>query len=198
MKYITLMGILMTTTSAFAAPKPLQPYVTIGIGESQFKDACDDRIGTCKDSDTTFRLGIGLPLQRHLAVELNYFNHGEASDERHALASSAKYSAEAQTFAIQLAAKAPINNMMNLYGKLGVANTKATLVHSMTFEPVTTSATEDSSETGLMLSTGVDLKMTPRVSAQLQIDYLPDAIKSEATDFNTDLQSYSIGLKFKF
>jgi opacity protein-like surface antigen len=56
----------------------------------------------------------------------------------------------------------------------------------------------DSSEAGLIVSAGASFELMPNLNAQFQLDYLPKAIKSDEVDFDTDIQSYSVGLQFKF
>lgn len=195
LKYIALVA-AFATTSAFASPS--QAYVSAGIGESQYKDACEVEVGNCEDTDTAFRVGVGFLMQENLALELNYINHGEAVDDYVDGGLYDRYSIEAQTLALQVAATAPINDAMALFGKIGVAQTKATLENNYDLGFVSGHDSIDSSEAGLIVSAGASFELMPNLNAQFQLDYLPKAIKSDEVDFDTDIQSYSVGLQFKF
>lgn len=196
LKYIALVA-AFATTSAFAAA-PSQLYVTAGIGQSQYKDACEIEVGNCEDTDTAFRVGVGIPMQENIAFEINYINHGEAVDDYVDGAFFDHYSVESQTLALQIAATAPLNNAVALFGKLGLAQTKTTLENRYDLGFISGNDSEDSNEAGLIVSAGASIELMPNLNAQLQLDYLPKAIKSEATDFESDIQSYSVGLQFNF
>lgn len=197
LKYVALVAAI-ATTSAFAAPTTSPLYVTAGGGEAKFKNACDIQVGSCEDTDTTFRVGVGLQMQDNMSFEINYLDHGKATDNFENGAFFDRYSAEAQTIALQFSATAPVSEMMGLYGKVGLAHTQSTLSNQFNDSLSSGSVSEDGKETGLIVSAGIGLNFAPNLSAQFQLDYLPDAIKSDAVNFDTDIQSYSVGLKFNF
>jgi OOP family OmpA-OmpF porin len=100
---------------AFAGPAAAQAswsnvYIGATVGQSEFKDGCDD-FGDCDDEDTAWRIFGGYQFSNYFAAELGYHELGEASTN----------AGDNQGTAWELVAIAsfPFTDKLSVYGKLG-------------------------------------------------------------------------------
>ena len=173
--------------------------MTFGFGQSSYSDACEVAVGDCDDKDTAFRIGAGMALSPMYAAEFTYLNHGEATDNFSGLGGFDNYSLEADTLAFQMSANAAIAPQLNVYGKAGLAFTQATAenTYNLPFFGQGTDSFDDDS-TGLILSLGAQYAVMPNLMLDIQVDHLPDAIDIKEIEFESDITTISLGVKYQF
>ncbi len=201
LKQLSVIAIALLATQANAAVG--QPFVTFGFGQSSYSDGCEVVVGDCDDKDTAFRIGAGVEFAPMYAVELTYLNHGEATDNLSEVVSGVNafdnYSIEAETFALQVGATVNVAPQFNVYGKAGVALTKAEGVNSYGIvNGIQFADRTDDDTTGAILSIGAQYAVMPNLMLDLQLDHLPKAIDLKEVEFESDLTTISAGLKYQF
>ncbi len=133
------------------------------------------------------------------AVELTYMNHGEVGGAYAEPGFNAKIDLEAETFALQVSAQTSVAPQVSVYGKAGLALTKASVSYQendIFFGSF--GETDDNDTTGLILSIGAQYAVMPNLMANLQVDFLPDAIEYKDANFESDITTISAGLKYQF
>lgn len=88
-------------------------YVGADVGQSKFKDACNDSAlqPGCDDKDTAWGLFAGYQFNRNLAAEIAYHDLGSAS--------GSGASRDGKTWEIDALGILPLTNQFSAYGKLG-------------------------------------------------------------------------------
>jgi opacity protein-like surface antigen len=200
LKQLSIVALALLATHATAATAN-QPFVTLGIGQSSYSDVCKDLqdVDTCDDKDTAFRIGAGIELSPMYAVELTYLNHGEGTVKYSDSDGFGHGSLEAETFAVQMSANATVAPQFNIYGKAGIALTtsKATDTYNFIGVGQFTDSTKDDS-TNLIVTIGAQYELMPNLMADVQFDYLPNAIDLKDFEFESDISTFSLGLKYQF
>jgi OOP family OmpA-OmpF porin len=84
---IFAIGAVLLGSEAYALDPGTGPYLGVGVGQSEFKGACDD-IGSvaagiglsssCDDNDTAYKIYGGYRFMPYLAGEIGYTNFGKA------------------------------------------------------------------------------------------------------------------------
>jgi OOP family OmpA-OmpF porin len=93
-----------------AAPATAQLYLGATIGQAEYKEGCLGT-GECDDADTAWRILGGFQFNRFLALELGYYDFGEAS--------SGPVTIEAEAFEIVAVGSLHLTDRFSLYGKAG-------------------------------------------------------------------------------
>jgi len=203
LKQLSVIAIALLATQANAAVN--QPFVTLGFGQSSYSEVSDFCANellvsvNCDDKDTAFRIGAGVAISPMYAVELTYMNHGEVGGAYAEPGFDAKIDLEAETFALQASVQTSIAPQINVYGKAGLALTKASVSYQendVFFGSF--SETDDNDTTGLILSIGAQYEVMPNLMADIQFDFLPDAIEYKDANFESDITTISAGLKYQF
>ncbi|MFZ3192040.1 MAG: porin family protein [Moraxellaceae bacterium] len=197
LKQLSVIAIALLATQANAAVG--QPFVTLGFGQSTYSDACEDVGGNCDDKDTAFRVGAGVEFAPMYSAELTYLNHGEATDKSSGFGLFDNYALEAETFALQVGATVNVAPQFNLYGKAGIALTKAEASNNYgAINGVQFTDSVDEDTTGAILSIGAQFAVMPNLMADIQFDFLPDAIEFKDAEFESDITTISAGFKYQF
>jgi len=201
LKQLSVIAIALLATQAHAAVG--QPFVTLGLGQSSYSDGCEVVVGDCDDKDTAFRVGAGVEFAPMYSAELTYLNHGESTDNFSEVVFGVNafdnYSIEAETFALQVGATMNVAPQFNVYGKAGIALTKAEASNNYGIVGGTqfTDRTDDDT-TGAILSIGAQYAVMPNLMLDIQVDHLPKAIDLKEIEFESDLTTISAGLKYQF
>lgn len=197
LKQLSVIAIALLATQANAAVG--QPFVTFGFGQSSYSDACEVAVGDCDDKDTAFRIGAGVEFAPMYSAELTYLNHGEAIDKSSGFGLFDNYALEAETFALQVGATVNVAPQFNLYGKAGIALTKAEASNNYgAINGIQFTDRFDEDTTGAILSIGAQYAVMPNLMADLQVDYLPNAIDIKDIEFESDITTISLGVKYLF
>jgi|GEM_PF-4914848 len=199
LKQLSVIAIALLATQANAAVG--QPFVTLGFGQSSYSDACEEVVGSCDDKDTAFRIGAGVEFAPMYTAEFTYLNHGEATDKASAFGEFDNYTLKAETFAFQVGATVNVAPQFNLYGKAGLAFTKAEAENDYNLPSFGlgrgTDRTDDDA-TGVILSIGAQYAVMPNLMLDVQVDHLPNAIDLKEIEFESDITTISLGLKYQF
>jgi OmpA-OmpF porin, OOP family len=117
-------ALVTTVAMSFALPAAAQSmsmsngYVGLAIGQSSFKDACNDFSGagvSCSDTDTAWRIFAGYQINKNFAAEVGYHNLGETSVS----GGGANASVKASAWELVGLGILPFANQFAGYGKLG-------------------------------------------------------------------------------
>lgn len=187
----------LVTTNTIAAPGP---YVSaqLGYGDTNISD-----FSTSESSGLAGRLAAGYQINPYFAAELGWtgFSNAEASDTSSAASSEGIVTATAdttvKTSALDLVGKAtyPVNDKMDIYGKLGVAyvmqttNVDGTLTIASQLSPVTeVYGVSDNYNEYAWLPTfgiGANYHFTPRLAADVSYNRIQQVGDTtiESTDF---------------
>ena len=205
LKQLSIITIALLATHAHSAIS--QPFMTAGAGQSNFisaNDFCKKRPQlSCEDTDSAFRIGAGVGLWPMYAAEFTYLNHGEASAKFSGIVNKLNqfntYVINAESFALQLSGTANVAAQFSVYGKAGIAFTKADAsTHSGIVSGGQTTKTEDNHAFGGILTVGAQYAVLPNIMLELQADYLPNAINLKEVEFESGLTQISAGLKYQF
>ncbi|WP_026471095.1 outer membrane beta-barrel protein [Alkanindiges illinoisensis] len=207
LKQLSLLTLTLITTSSFAATLQYQPFVDLGIGQTTVKNFCDgleDAPVSCDDKDTTFRIGGGLMFNDNISAELTYLNFGKATVNGSLPGIiTAQAEAKISAIALQVGAYAPLNPQFSVYGKLGPAVVNGefkTQIIDYTGYVGSENTEESDSQVEALFTVGASYQFSPALSANLQLDYIPqvgDDDEEEGSD-QLDLQTFTLGLKYKF
>ncbi|MFA9204713.1 MAG: outer membrane beta-barrel protein [Flavobacteriales bacterium] len=204
LKQLSIIAITLLATHAHSALS--QPFVTFGSGQSNYisaDDFCKKRPQlSCEDTDSAFRISAGVGLWPMYAAEFTYLNHGEASakgvvDRTNQVEN---YIINAESFALQLSGTANVIAQLSVYGKAGIALTKADASYHAAgiINGIQITKNEDSHAFGGILTVGAQYAVLPNIMLELQADYLPNAINLKEIEFKTGLTQVSAGLKYQF
>ena len=95
---------------AMAGPAAAQFYLGATIGQAEFKEGCLGT-GECDDEDTAWRILGGFQFNKFLALELGYYDFGEAS--------SGPFTIEAEAFELVAVGSFHLTDRFSIYGKVG-------------------------------------------------------------------------------
>lgn len=197
LKQLSVIAIALLATQTHAAVG--QPFVTLGFGQSSYSDGCEVVVGDCDDKDTAFRVGAGVEFAPMYTAELTYLNHGEATDKFSGSGLFDNYTLEAETFALQVGATVSVAPQFNLYGKAGIALTKAEASNNYgVINGVQFTDSVDEDTTGAILSIGAQYAVMPNLMLDVQVDHLPKAIDLKEIEFESDLTTISVGARYQF
>jgi OmpA-OmpF porin, OOP family len=109
------MKTLLTATGlvaalAMAGPAAAQFYLGATIGQAEFKEGCLGT-GECDDEDTAWRILGGYQFNKFLALEVGYYDFGEAS--------SGPVTVEAEAFELVAVGSFHLTDRFSIYGKVG-------------------------------------------------------------------------------
>ena len=109
------MKALLTTTGlvaalAMAGPAAAQLYLGAHIGQAEYKEGCLGT-GECDDADTAWKFLGGFQFNKFFAVELGYYDFGEAS--------SGNVKIEGEAFELVAVGSFHLNESFSVYGKIG-------------------------------------------------------------------------------
>jgi OOP family OmpA-OmpF porin len=105
-----LTAVVLTAALAMAGPAAAQLYLGATIGQAEFKEGCLGT-GECDDSDTAWRILGGFQFNKFFAVELGYYDFGEAS--------SGTAKLEAEAFELVAVGSFHFTDRFSVYGKVG-------------------------------------------------------------------------------
>lgn len=95
-------------------------YVGGGAGHTDQKDACDDIVGSCDETDTGWKLFIGYQFNPYISAEGGYVDLGESDASVTVLGIPISAEAEVDGFFLSGLLAWPINDTFSVFGKLGV------------------------------------------------------------------------------
>lgn len=135
-------------------------YVQGDVGQSKVSLNAGDGF-TLSKPDVTYALGLGYDINPNLAVELSYRDFGSidwhnSNTEREELS--------AQSAQLSALGKLPVSNLVNVYGRLGVARVKA----SDTFFSGNTKDDITEYRTRMMAGIGASYEIMPGIETRAE------------------------------
>lgn len=170
-------------------------YVGAGVGQSDFRDACDGLadIGlSCDDTDTGWKLFGGFQFTPNWGVEAFYADLGEASVSGTVLGLPAAEKVSVDGFGIAGTATWPIGDRFGVFGKLGVF--RWSLDDRATLGGV--SFALDDNGTDLMAGLGARYAFTEQFGVRLEWERFFNVGNSNTGDSDIDL--FTVGATFSF
>jgi len=165
-------------------------YIGGSVGQSKAKDVCSGVSGpgvSCEDTDTAYRIFGGYQINKHFAVELGYYQLGEAT-------ASGTFRATIESKAWDLVAVGilPIGDKFSVYGKLGMymADTDFS-----TNNPAFSN--ESKSNTDLTYGIGVGYDFTKNFGIRAEYQVFKDVGGGDIGTADVDVMSIGIVYRFK-
>ena len=200
MKKIAIVALL----SAFAAVPAVAAdmYAAIDLGSVSYSNANGGPTGTTAFKNPgTIRIAGGSQINQNLGVEIGYSIIGESVidtsivifDPFLGLASlSAKETLKTSSFQAVVVGTAPINDMLSIFGKLGLANTQIDYKLSSNFG---LSASGSGSKSNLMFGIGGQYLMSKQLAIRAQYE---DFGKITVGTVDIGVKAVSVGAVFGF
>jgi|KBSSwiStaDraftv2_1062776.scaffolds.fasta_scaffold154518_1 OOP family OmpA-OmpF porin len=181
----------LALTAAMAAHADVQPgfYAGASIGTTKLSDDSFEDSGIdLDDSDTGFKIFGGYAFNKNLAVELGYFDLGEASGSfSDPFIGDASFDVGVSGLNASVVGRVPVSETFSLFGKLGFASYD--LDGHVTIFGLG-SASDSQSETDLTYGIGAALSLGPQW--EMRAEY-------EAIDVdNGDANMLSVGAMYRF
>ena len=219
----TLLAVLVSglmVTGVQAAENQVNGYLFGNIGQadadaSKVRNAWDasseflaDTLGfdegrsSFDEKDTAFKVGAGIQLNRHIAVEFQYLDLGEISYKAQGMntfdriTGVAKASAGTDGFGANLVGTLPFDRF-KLFGKVGYHKLKTDVKASVSItDPVIgtvrSSESDDTTEWVTSYGVGASYAFTPQVELAAEFERYQDV----ADEYDVDMAS--IGLRYNF
>lgn len=170
-------------------------YGAIDIGQSKQGSACSGIAAgfSCTETDTAFRLGAGYRFNSSVSMEASYSDFGASKAVGAVLGSPRSGSVKLTGFQIAAVAELPINDVLSITGKVGVATTKLNQSASGVGTLPSSSAT---SNTGV-LGIGMRYKFSPNGSVRVNYEDLGNIHNSTNTS-SVKLTLLSAGVVWDF
>lgn len=111
---------VMFFSPLFAYAEQGQPYVGFSLGETEHEGFCDGAAAvglSCDETDTGFKLYIGIDLDETFAVEASLVDLGQASFGAFGYRGTYEMSA----LSADVVAKIPFDEKFSIFGKVGLA-----------------------------------------------------------------------------
>ena len=105
-----LTAVVFAAAFAIAAPAAAQFYIGATIGQAEFKEGCLGT-GECDDKDSAWRILGGFQFSKFFALELGYYDFGEAS--------SGATNLEAEALELVAVGSFHLTDRFSVYGKVG-------------------------------------------------------------------------------
>jgi OOP family OmpA-OmpF porin len=186
--YSAALLLALGTSSAVAQESAW--FVGAGVGQSKIKDFCDGFVGACDDSDTSWKIFGGYQWNRYFGVEAAYVDFGKGTANGSLLGVSvAGFSAKAWGLSAQAVGTLPIGDQFGLFGKLGLAYSKADLSGTVAGIPIST----DDDDFGLTFGFGAKFNFTRNWGMRVEWERFQDV-----GGFDDDVDLISVGVVYTF
>jgi OmpA-OmpF porin, OOP family len=172
-KALAILGLAVALT--MAGPAAAQLYLGATIGQAEFKEGCLGT-GECDDADTAWRILGGFQFNKFFAVELGYYDFGEAS--------SGAATLEAEAFELVAVGSFHFTDRLSVYGKLGA------------YQGTLEGAGADEDSTDLTYGIGLRWDFTKRLGVRGEWQRYEALGGGNLVE--TDVDVLSIGLIFQF
>lgn len=206
--------LLLTAASlpAMAGYDPAQVYLFGHVGESS-ADLGDSRrsldqllteelgatqlSGSTDDTDTAYKLGVGIQLNRYFAIEGTWVDLGEFSVRSSAREGSLKANVENSGFGGNLVGRLPFGNGLSVYAKAGwhALKTEVSARASVTGGR-SSSASDDETDTVSSWAVGAAWQFMPQFSVVGEFERYMDVGSRNLTGGESDIDFWSLGLRY--
>lgn len=198
MKKITIAILLSAFAAAPVFAADQGAYIAVDLGQVSYSNATSQFSGANAPNPNAIILGGGYHFSQYMGVEADYSIIGDSSITTVAGAASATEKLKTSSFQVAAVGTFPINDMFNVFGKLGLANTKidySASVTNATFVPGVVTAAS-ASKTNLMFGLGGQLNINQHFGIRLQYEDFGKFTFSNAPDVGVKL--YSLGGVYNF
>lgn|GEM_PF-542382 len=198
MKKITIAILLSAFAAAPVFAADQGAYIAVDLGQVSYSNATSQFSGANAPNPNAIILGGGYHFSQYMGVEADYSIIGDSSITTVAGAASATEKLKTSSFQVAAVGTFPINDMFNVFGKLGLANTKidySASVTNATFVPGVVTAAS-ASKTNLMFGLGGQLNINQHFGIRLQYEDFGKVTFSNAPDVGVKL--YSLGGVYNF
>jgi len=172
------------------AQSPVAPswYAGFGLGVGNLGKSGQDLTGlsnvTLDDSDTTYTLRLGYRFNPFFAVEGGYYDLGQYSFSGKSGATTVTGSGKAKSFGLSAVAIAPLSDVFELYGRVGIEQSEIKLNANTTLA----TANASDKQTGATYGVGGRYAINKNVGAFLEW------MKND----KIQVDSYLVGVDFRF
>lgn len=187
-KLALALAVCAVSAGAFAAEDKFYVGGSFGRGAHNISE---DDYGSVDDSDTGYKLYGGYRFSKELAIEVNYFDFGEASGKFNIGANVYADKFETSAFGVGVAYSGTIGPDWSLTARLGLASVKTKVARSLLGVKVA-GASDDSIKPYVGL--GVGYSITPQLSVQGSWDFTQGEVEGEKGGVNL----LAIGLAYSF
>jgi len=197
-KKITIAILLSAFAAAPVFAADQGAYIAVDLGQVSYSNATSQFSGANAPNPNAIILGGGYHFSQYMGVEADYSIIGDSSITTVAGAASATEKLKTSSFQVAAVGTFPINDMFNVFGKLGLANTKidySASVTNATFVPGVVTAAS-ASKTNLMFGLGGQLNINQHFGIRLQYEDFGKVTFSNAPDVGVKL--YSLGGVYNF
>lgn len=183
-----LATLVLAAVSVPAIAQDTSWFVSGAIGRSDYKVNTNDfsplTVTSLDKKDTQYGLGVGYNFSRNLAVELGYLDFGKGQGNFSTSGLSGSGDFKAQTTHLSVLLSAPIDQNLNVYGRLGAARTdRKSSARVGTFF---VSDSEKKSEA--LFGAGLGYSFNKNVMGTLEYQKLND----------TDVSAFNLGVRVSF
>jgi len=183
-----------TTTASAAAddedPNAIGPYVGAAYGLTRYNMDCSDTV-SCDKTPTGFKLFGGLPMNKNLALELQYVQYGVADAVVDLNGFRANASLEGRHFGLGLAAHGNFGQRWNGIARFGLAENKLKAKAG-----IVGLASGSIAENHISVYAGGSIGF--RVTPNLTIDGGVDLTRFEILDMKMTARQFNLGLRNSF
>lgn len=193
----TLLAVLVSglmVTGVQAAENQVNGYLFGNVGQADydFGSYFKPFIGSVDDTDTAFKIGAGVQLNRYVGVEFQYIDLGEATYKEPGY----KETIEVSGLGANVVGTLPLNRF-KLYGKLGYHQLEADYKAKDAFD----SASSSKKDWITSYAVGATFVVTPQFEVALEYERYNDVKYRDLVagrNVEADIDLASIGLRYNF
>lgn len=180
-KMLVLLGLVSISIPALADDQGFYTGLNVGIGRPDINTPN----GEDKKSAVVSGVVLGYKFNQYLGVEGQYTGIGKVTD-------NVSGSAKGDALSLTAIGFLPMNDTLNLYGKLGVAATKTTVSSSL-------SPMSDANRTSVTYGLGGEYNFNKNIGMRLGWDHYNAAVDiSGGNKHNMDANVVSVGVVYNF
>jgi OOP family OmpA-OmpF porin len=198
-KKITIAILLSAFAAAPVFAADQGAYIAVDLGQVSYSNATSQFSGANAPNPNAIILGGGYHFSQYMGVEAGYSIIGDSTIDTSVVPGvTITEKLKASSFQVAAVGTFPINDMFNVFGKLGLANTKidySASVTNATFVPGVVTAAS-ASKTNLMFGLGGQLNINQHFGIRLQYEDFGKVTFSNAPDVGVKL--YSLGGVYNF
>lgn len=198
MALCAVMSTILLSSQTYAQDTTNKVFIEGAIGQGKAEDFCTDippSLGAvnCEDSDTSLRVSGGIMLSNTVSLDVSYIDFGDTPASGSGSGVSFNAIGSASALALQAAIHAPVG-AVSLFAKGGFAYTKVDMRGNIKVGSAFTSLVESDSAFKPIITFGLDLPISDKISFIGQYDRVFKAGDDNTTG-ETDLSSLSVGIK---
>lgn len=174
-------------------------YVGAGVGQSKFKDTCTDAnpsngfVGSCKDTDTGFKVFGGALLSKYFGGEVAYIDFGKAKFDGRLFGTPISGRVKVDGLALDLLGRLPVGEHLSAFAKVGALGWH---VDSSASLSGVGSASESATGSSLTYGVGAQFDFTRSLGVRAEWEHFDKVGNSDTGKSAIDFAS--VGLVYRF